>query len=61
MHCGIQGLIIKIFQEIKEIAKRGTPIDIEKELPAIVECCIGSQIITSEICSVSGYTISQKF
>lgn len=32
-------LIVKILQEIKEIAKRGTPIDIEKELPLIVDRC----------------------
>ncbi|MFN6469335.1 MAG: LeuA family protein [Nostoc sp. SerVER01] len=49
-----QDLVIKIFQQIKEIAKRGTPIDIENELPAIVERCTVSQIITSEICSVPG-------
>ncbi len=29
-------LVVKILKEIKEIAKRGTSIDIEKELPAIV-------------------------
>jgi 2-isopropylmalate synthase len=29
-------LVVKILKEIKEIAKRGTPIDIEKELPTIV-------------------------
>ncbi|MCF2150794.1 2-isopropylmalate synthase [Desmonostoc muscorum LEGE 12446] len=48
-----QDLVIKIFQEIKQIAKRGTQIDIENELPAIVECCIVKQIITTGICSVS--------
>ncbi|MFN6537596.1 MAG: LeuA family protein [Nostoc sp. EkiNYC01] len=48
-----QDLVIKIFQEIKEIAKRGTPIDIENELPAIVERCTVNQIITTGICSVS--------
>ena len=32
-------LVAKILQEIKAIAKRGTPIDIDKELPAIVERC----------------------
>ncbi|QYX33313.1 LeuA family protein [Sphaerospermopsis torques-reginae] len=31
--------VLKILQEIKEIAKRGTPIDIEKELPLIIDRC----------------------
>jgi 2-isopropylmalate synthase len=35
-------LVAKILQEIKAIAKRGTPIDINKELPAIVERCTNS-------------------
>ncbi|MDZ8186322.1 MAG: 2-isopropylmalate synthase [Nostoc sp. ChiSLP02] len=48
-----QDLVIQICQEIKEIAKRGTLIDIEKELPAIVERCTVNQIITTGICSVS--------
>lgn len=39
-------LINRILQEVKKIAKRGTPIDIDKELPAIVEhCCSLSHII----------------
>ena len=29
-------LVVKILKEIKKLAKRGTPIDIDKELPAIV-------------------------
>lgn len=46
-------LVTKILNEIKEIAKRGTPIDIEQELPAIIELCSMSQIMTHEICTVS--------
>ena len=32
-------LVAKILKEIKEIAKRGTPIDIEKEFIEIIEKC----------------------
>ena len=32
-------LVSKILKEIKEISKRGTPINIERELPSIVESC----------------------
>ncbi|OCQ91097.1 2-isopropylmalate synthase [Oscillatoriales cyanobacterium USR001] len=32
-----KGIVAKILQEIKEITKRGSPIDIEKELPEIVD------------------------
>ena len=32
-------LVAKVLQEIKVIARRGTPIDIDKELPEIVERC----------------------
>lgn len=32
-------IVVKILQEIKEIAKRGTPIDIETELPSIIDRC----------------------
>ncbi|MTJ53100.1 2-isopropylmalate synthase [Anabaena sp. UHCC 0253] len=47
-----QDLVGKILQEIKVIAKRGTPIDIEKELPAIIEhCTIVNHLIKNEICS----------
>lgn len=42
-------LVAKILQEIKEIAKRGTPIDVEKELPAIVDRCALSELITNWI------------
>ena len=34
-----RNLVTKILKEVKEIAKRGTPINIERELPAIVESC----------------------
>jgi len=34
-----RNLVAKILREIKEIAKRGTPINIERELPAIIESC----------------------
>lgn len=39
-------LIGYILKEIKEVAKRGTPINIEKELPIIVNQCMDSQMIT---------------
>ncbi|MBD2625228.1 LeuA family protein [Trichormus variabilis] len=42
-------LVAKILQEIKAIAKRGTPIDIEKELPEIVERCNIKQMMTKMI------------
>ncbi|MBD2167405.1 2-isopropylmalate synthase [Calothrix membranacea FACHB-236] len=42
-------LVAKILQEIKEIAKRGTPIDVKKELPAIVDRCALSELITNWI------------
>ncbi|MBD2570329.1 LeuA family protein [Anabaena lutea] len=42
-------LVAKILQEIKAIAKRGTPIDIEKELPEIVERCNIEQLMTKMI------------
>lgn len=42
-------LVAKILQEIKAIAKRGTPIDIEKELPEIVERCNLKQMMTKMI------------
>lgn len=45
-------LVSKILKEIKEIAKRGTPIDIDKELPEIVERCNISLSITNG-CTVS--------
>lgn len=45
-------LVTKILKEIKEIAKRGTTIDIEKELPEIVERCNISLPITNG-CKVS--------
>jgi 2-isopropylmalate synthase len=32
-------MVNKILKEIKKIAKRGTPIDIEKELPSIIDHC----------------------
>ncbi len=45
-----QDLVGKILQEIKVIAKRGTPIDIEKELPSIVyRCCTTTHPITNGI------------
>lgn len=34
-----KNMVAKILKEIKEIAKRGTQIDIEKELPSIIERC----------------------
>ncbi len=37
-------LVATILNEIKEITKRGTPIDIENELTTIINCCIKSQI-----------------
>ncbi|MFO5492204.1 MAG: 2-isopropylmalate synthase [Cuspidothrix sp.] len=44
----------KILQEIKIIAKRGTPIDIEKELPSIVyRCCTTIHPITNGITTFS--------
>jgi 2-isopropylmalate synthase len=48
-------LVANILQEIKEIAKRGTSIDIQGELPAIVErCCNSSSPMTNEeVCAVS--------
>jgi 2-isopropylmalate synthase len=47
-------LIAKILQAIKVIAKRGTPIDIDKELPAIIDRCYTTQNpITNEICTLS--------
>lgn len=47
-------LVANILQEIKEIAKRGTAIDIEREFPAIVEsCCVTSSSINNEICVAS--------
>jgi 2-isopropylmalate synthase len=42
-------LVAKILQEIKVIAKRGTPIDIEKELPEIVDCCNIKRLMTKMI------------
>ncbi|MBD2387015.1 LeuA family protein [Cylindrospermum sp. FACHB-282] len=45
-------LVAKILKEIKAIAKRGTPIDIEKELPEIVERCNISLPITNG-CKIS--------
>ncbi|AFZ22673.1 isopropylmalate/homocitrate/citramalate synthase [Cylindrospermum stagnale PCC 7417] len=45
-------LVAKILKEIKEIAKRGTAIDIEKELPEIVERCNITLPITNG-CKVS--------
>jgi 2-isopropylmalate synthase len=43
-------LIARILQEIKKIAKRGTPIDIEKELPTIIQsCCITNLSPSQEI------------
>ncbi|BAZ67871.1 MAG: 2-isopropylmalate synthase [Pelatocladus maniniholoensis HA4357-MV3] len=42
-------VVANILLKIKEIAKRGTPIDIEKELPAIVKCCAISKMITNWI------------
>jgi 2-isopropylmalate synthase len=42
-------LITKILKEIKEISKRGTPIDIEKELPEIIERCTIKQLMTKMI------------
>ncbi len=38
-------LVANILKEIKEIARRGTPINIENELPAIVERCEMNQLI----------------
>lgn len=47
-------LVAKILKEIKEIAKRGTPIDIDKELSEIVKrCCTISLPLTNGICTVS--------
>jgi 2-isopropylmalate synthase len=49
-----QDLVGKILQEIKVIAKRGTPIDIEKELPSIVyRCCTAIHPITNGIATFS--------
>ncbi len=42
-------LITKILKEIKEISKRGTPIDIEKELPEIIERCTIKKLMTKMI------------
>ncbi|WP_071187883.1 2-isopropylmalate synthase [Trichormus sp. NMC-1] len=42
-------LVAKILLEIKVIAKRGTPIDIEKELPEIVDRCNIKQLMTKMI------------
>ncbi|WP_016950211.1 LeuA family protein [Anabaena sp. PCC 7108] len=41
-------LVAKILQEIKAIAKRGTPIDIEKELPEIVVRCHIKQVMAKK-------------
>ncbi|MBD2692685.1 LeuA family protein [Anabaena catenula] len=47
-------LVAKILQEIKVIAKRGTPIDIEKELPEIVDrYCTNQHPLTNGICTLS--------
>lgn len=46
-----KALVENLLQEIKEIAKRGTPIDIENELPDIVERCMMSKMITNWIYS----------
>ncbi|AFZ57914.1 2-isopropylmalate synthase [Anabaena cylindrica FACHB-243] len=40
-------LVAKILQEIKVISKRGTPIDIDKELPEIIERCTIKPMMTS--------------
>ncbi len=49
-----KNLVANILQEIKEIAKRGTSIDIEQELPVIVErCSISSHPLKNEVCAVS--------
>ncbi|MBF2063671.1 MAG: 2-isopropylmalate synthase [Calothrix sp. C42_A2020_038] len=42
-------LVVKILNQIKEIAKRGTAIDIETELPEIVEQCVVDQQISNFI------------
>ncbi|MDY6939493.1 MAG: 2-isopropylmalate synthase [Cyanobacteriota bacterium] len=42
-------VVTDLLQNIKEISKRGTPIDIEKELPTIVERFLMSQMIASWI------------
>ena len=34
-----QDIVSKVLQEIKKVAKRGKPIDIVQELPAIVDRC----------------------
>jgi 2-isopropylmalate synthase len=42
-------LVAKILREIKEIAKRGTPIDVETELPVIIEQCIIGKMMNNLI------------
>jgi 2-isopropylmalate synthase len=42
-------LVANILQEIKVIAKRGTPIDIETELPEIIDRCTIKHLITNII------------
>ncbi|MEB3144914.1 MAG: 2-isopropylmalate synthase, partial [Cylindrospermopsis raciborskii 1523720] len=32
-------LVSKILQAVKEMAKRGTPIDIQEDLPSIIDRC----------------------
>ncbi len=45
-----KNLVFDILKEIKSIAKRGIPIDIEKDLPAVVERCTLSHLIRNWIC-----------
>lgn len=42
-------LVAKILREIQEIAKRGTPIDVESELPVIIEQCIIGKMMNNLI------------
>jgi 2-isopropylmalate synthase len=47
-------LVDKILQEIKVIAKRGTPIDIEAELPKIIEqFSVATHPFGNDICNLS--------
>lgn len=41
-------LMEQILQEIKRIAKRGSPIEIETELPIIVKCCVMEQLVKTQ-------------
>lgn len=46
-------LVVKILQEIKEVAKRGTAIDIEKELPEITDRYYINWLSSNQSCQIS--------